>query len=104
VLRSPIAAQLPAADREVKSLDLSGLGLRVPRPDRSGVKIETSLSSFRSAKPRGCLDQHLGQDHSIVSQIKIRRGSALRLPWATARDRPYHETSIALIVSPVKLA
>jgi len=28
----------------------------------------------------------------IVRQIKIRRGSALRLPWATARDRPYLET------------
>ena len=29
---------------------------------------------------------------SIDVQKKIRRGSALRLPWATARDRPYHET------------
>jgi len=34
---------------------------------------------------------------SIVSQIKIRRGSALRLPWATARDRPYHETLSELL-------
>jgi hypothetical protein len=29
---------------------------------------------------------------ATVRQIKIRRGSALRLPWATARDRRYHET------------